>query len=420
MKPTLATQPKLDTQIALIEALIRRCGPVSRESIHQLTDIRRSAVSEIVRALIEEGRIVEAGRASNGTGRKQVLLELNESFRSVAVVEFNEDTVTAGITDLAPRLLAKVTEPTDLSRGVDGLVAQLMACIRRAMQKAGVSKSSLIGMGIADPGLVDSRRGVTVMSSTIGFWKQVPLKQLFEDEFGLDVVAESRTRAKAFAERMLGAGAMADNLVYVDYGVGIGSGVILDQKLVYGQSCAAGEFGHTHVVENGPACNCGSFGCLEALVGARAVETRIRRAISEGGYTHALETVDNPDKLTVWNVLEEAGRGDKICSNIVAEMGAYLGLGVANLVNLFNPAVVVLDSRLAAGGDALLDQIANAVKRQALTCSSEDVAVRFGTTGRDAAVLGTALIVIEKHFSLPELKLPAAAPGGECELEVIG
>lgn len=367
---------------------------------------------------LEEGRVLEAKRVSRGRGRKRVLVRLNERFRYVAVVEFDENTVTVGITDLRPQIVTMVSEPADLGHGADGLVSQLVSCTRSALRKAGVENSLLIGLGIADPGLVDSRRGVTVMSSTISFWKQVPLKEIFAKEFGIAVVVESRTRAKAYAECILGAGGMADNMIYIDYGVGIGAGIIVNQKLIYGQNCAAGEFGHTHILGDGPACNCGSFGCLEALVGARAVEMRVRKAIAEGGYTRALQNAGgDPERLTVWTVLEEASRSDKICSNIVAEMGAYLGLGVANLVNLFNPSVVVLDSRLSIGGKALLGQISDVMKRQALTYSSERVSLRFGVIGPEVGVLGTALIVIENHLAASALRPPLFMRSGAAGLE---
>ena len=111
----------------------------------------------------------------------------------------------------------------------------------------------MVGIGIADPGLVDSRRGITALSSTIEFWKLVPLKEIFETEFELPTIVESKTRAKTVAERMLGAGNKLENLVYIDYGVGIGAGIVVDGHLLYGRGCAVGEFGHTHVTEDGPA-----------------------------------------------------------------------------------------------------------------------------------------------------------------------
>ena len=140
-------------------------------------------------------------------------------------------------------------------------------------------------------------------------------------------------------------------MIYVEYGrTGIGAGIVIDGKLFYGAGYVAGEFGHTHMVEDGPACKCGSFGCLEAIAGASALRSRIRRAIAEGGTSSALALAGGDvSKITGWTVLEAAGHGDKICAEIVEQAANYLGAGLANLVNLFNPAVIVIDGPFFIG-----------------------------------------------------------------------
>ncbi|WP_321476023.1 ROK family protein [uncultured Paludibaculum sp.] len=396
---------KPDRDLCLLQSVVREFGPLSRGRIQEITQIRRSAIPGLVRLLQDQGRLLEAGRVSVRTGRKQVLLRINEASGHVAAVEFDEETVSAGVTDLKPRLLCRITEPTNLQEGSDGLLRQLISCTHRALQESGVDPASLIGVGVADPGLVDSRHGITITSSTIDFWKQVPLKQKFEREFHVPVAVEAKTRAKAVAERVLGSGGNSANMIYVDYGAGIGAGVILDGKLRYGQNCALGEFGHTRTMDGGPACKCGSFGCLEAVAGARAVEARYRQALGEAGLPAVIGPANGAGSL-VWSVLEQAARGDKICVNIVAEVGDHLGLGLANLVNLFNPSMVILDTRLGLAGQGLLHQVTQVVKRQALTYTSEHASLRFGSLGDEAGVLGVALIVIDHHFEVPLLKPP--------------
>lgn len=287
---------------------------------------------------------------------------------------------------------------------MEGLLTQLQACARRVIREAGIRSESVLGMGIADPGLVDSRRGVTTTSSTIDFWREVPLKQTFEQEFKRPTIVESKTRAKAVAERMLGAGDKCENMIYVDYGVGIGAGIIVDGRLLYGQDCAAGEFGHTHTVEGGPACKCGSFGCLEAAVGTNAIVTWVSKALGEGANS-SLAGLDAKD-ITAWMVLEAASAGDKICGNIVAELGNCLALGIANLVNLFNPAIVVLDKRLETAGDVLLDHIMRVIKRQALSNSVERLSLRFAKLASEPGLLGIGILVLDKYFEIPALRPP--------------
>jgi predicted NBD/HSP70 family sugar kinase len=402
MKPVRA---KSEWDKHVVEAVVRRFGPISRARIHELTKLRASETSQIVRQLLREGRLVEAGVEQGRLGRKGVLLKLHEQFRHVVGVEFDDELIAAGVTDLAPHITHQVTEPTNLSDGADGLVRQLLDITRRALGEAGLGPESLVGIGIADAGLVDRKRGMSVTSSTIGFWREIPLKAIFEREFGVTALIETRARAKTVAEQNNGTADRCDSMIYIEYGAGIGACFCVDGHLLYGQDSGAGEFGHTLILENGPACNCGSFGCLEAIAGMRAVEARVRRAIEEGGQTEVLETAGgDPAKITGWMVLDAASRGDKISSHVVADMGRYLALGIANLVNLLNPSVVVLDAKLRLAGEELLDQITTIVKRQALRESTERLSVRYARYGDEAAILGVAQMVLEGYYEISPLK----------------
>ena len=210
---------------ALVEAIVRRFGPVSRARIHELSQIRLSATSTLVRSLLEEGRLLESGVEDSAVGRKTVLLSLNESYGSVAGIEFDDEALSVGVSDLHPRIQHLLTVPVPLDGGQEKLIRQLLSVTRRALQEARVSKRNLIGIGVADPGLVDRQQGVTLTSSTIPFWRQVPLREIFEREFGVPVLVETRTRAKAVAEHAAEGGDGArSSLVYVDYGSGIGAG----------------------------------------------------------------------------------------------------------------------------------------------------------------------------------------------------
>jgi N-acetylglucosamine repressor len=399
---------KSDHDKHVTEAVVRRFGPISRVGIFDLTKIRRTTISLITRELLDEGRLIVVGRSNNPLGRKQVLLQLNEEFGFIVGIEFDDKQVVAGVLNLHPRVKHSVSEPTNLSEGKDGLISQLQSIVTRVIADAGLNRAQLLGIGIADPGLVDSRHGVAVVATTIDFWNDVPLQKLFEERFEVPVVVESKTRAKTIAEQMLGAGEMQDNLVYFDYGAGIGAGVVVDGKLLYGQNCGVGEIGHTRVSENGPACKCGSIGCLEATAGTSAIEARMRRAIAEGALTQALQLADgDPSKVTAWMVLRAAAAGDKMSSNIVSELARDIGVGIANVVNLFNPAVVVFDKRLEPGGALLLDQIARVVRSQTLATFSADLALRFGRIGEEAGLVGIGLCVLEKRYEIPALRPPS-------------
>ncbi len=400
-------QGKKERDKAVIEAVVRSFGPLSRAEIRQLTHLRWTAISHLVREIISEGKLLEVGRSSNPRGRKQILLRLNEDHAFIVGVIFDPETVSATVMNLFPRIKSMVTEATLLEGGKAGLVRQLFACADNAIRQAGIPREKVVGIGVADPGLVNMREGTSIGSANIAFWEEVPLRELFEKEFGVPTVLDSDSRAEAVAERILGAGKMTEDLIYIQYGKGIGAGIISEGKALYGHNGIAGEFGHIPMIENGPPCNCGSFGCLEAIIGLSAIETRCRKAIQEGGNSQALQLANgDAGKITGWTVLQAAKLGDKTCVAIVEELGKYLGLGIATLVNLFNPSLVVLDHRLASAGPSLLEQITRVVRKQALARSTVNLEFRYGTLGSEAGPLGVGLSVLERMFEIPVLKPP--------------
>jgi len=405
---------KKERDKAALLAAIRKFGPLSRVDLHRLTHFRPSTISLLVRELIDERKLREAGASNNPLGRKQTLLTISEDYGFVVGVDFDSEGVTVAAMDLSPKVIGLVREPTDLSGGSEGLVRQLLACTQNALGQSGMNGKSPLGIAVADPGLVDSQRGVSLSSSVLDFWNEVPLRQVFERQFKVPFLLESNTRAKAMAEKVLGSGKEAEEMVYVDYGTGIAAGIVTGGRLLRGHGEAAGEFGHTRVTENGSPCKCGSFGCLEAIASAPALAAKARRAVLEGGGSQVLALAGKPESITGAHVLDAAKRGDRMCGSLVEEMGQYLGLGVANLVNLFNPSIVVLGGMLELAGDPLLEQVIRIVKRQALPHNTGDLQFRFGALGEMAGVLGAGLLFLERIFEVPALKPPrflVAEPG---------
>jgi glucokinase len=397
---------KRERDKAIIMALAHRFGPLSRVDIHDEMKLRKTSISLLVKELLQEKKLQESGVSNNPRGRKQILLRLNESYGYILGVEFDADAVEAGVMDLKPSIITKVREQTNLEGGKEGLVQQLIACSRRALEQAEMTDKPLLGIGLADTGLVNSRDGISIMSTEIDFWRDVPLKQVFENEFNAPFLLESNTRARGLAERVRGAGEMAEDMIYVDYRAGVGAAVFCEGRLIRGRSDNAGELGHTRITRDGPLCKCGGIGCLEAIIGAEALGARARRALQEGFSSSALSLAGQVDKITGWTVLEAASKGDKMCSSFVEALEDHLGMAVGNLVNLFNPAVIVLGRGLELGGQDLLDQIARIVRRQALRQASQGLVFRFARLGDDAGILGAGLLILERLFEIPSIKPP--------------
>lgn len=405
-----------DRDKAVILHVLRHFGPVSRSEIHDLTDLRHSTVSQLTKELVTEGKVIEAGPSDNPMGRKQTLLRLNPDYGVILALEFDSENAVAAVLDLSMGIRAMVKEPIYAERGLEAMVEQLVGCTRKVLQDQ-PQNLPLLGIGIADVGLVDRRTGVSVMTSQLDFWRNVPLAKRFGDEFGVPVILENATRCRAIAERVLGSGASTDDMVYVEYGAGIGSAIFAKGNILDGHLSIAGEIGHTHLMEGGPGCKCGSLGCLEALAGLAAIEDRFRSIYVEGSSPIILElTNGDPSKATGWMVMEAASKGDKICSVIIEQMARYLGLALSNLVNLLNPELIILDRRLEICGPAFLDQVRRMVRLQALSYATEHLDIRFGKLLDDAGVLGAGMLVLNDLLAIPELKPPRFLINSETEL----
>ncbi len=390
---------------AVIMATVRRFGPISQVGIHDLTRIRPATISPLVRELLASGKLNVVGHADNPMGRKQVMLRINEESGYVVALDFDEEFVDVALLDLHPRVRRSLRDPTNLASGIDGLLEQLFSCVERIIPQSGLQAQSIQGIGVGVPGLVNPSTGTVMMSSTIEFWKQIELKKLFETRFGISTVVENNSRTKAVAERVLGAGHMSEDMIYVEYGKGIGSGIIVGGKVLHGHSYSAGELGHTHVGADDRACKCGSFGCLEAIAGISALEREVQSELRNGSQS-ALGKNGDESHLDGWMVLKAARTGDKLCVAMVERLGHHLGLALANLVNLFNPSTIVLDSRLEAAGLQLLEQVSRVVRLQALKHATEGLGFRFGSLGSEVGVLGAGLLITERLFEVPLLKPP--------------
>lgn len=375
---------KTERDKAIIISLVRKFGQLSRVEIRNLTHWKSSTISILVRELQEEGKLLKLGLSDNLTGRRRVLLSMNPRYGFVVGVALDDRIVQAAVMDLGAGVISTTQEATCTERGIEGLVEQLLACTRRAIQQAGVEPKSILGIGFADSSLIDSRQGISMYSSVIECWREVPVKKIFESEFGVPLLLENYTRAKTLAEAKMGPADLVGDMIYIDCGgalsAGISAGIMIDGKILRGRRECAGEFGHIPIIERGPACKCGSFGCLEAVDGGVALASKVRKAILEGSKSQAVALAPGGDldKITGLTVLQAAKLGDKTCCAFVAELGEHLGLGLATLVNLFNPSLIVLDQCMEMAGKDLLEGIIRIVKMRALTRSTDDLVFQIG------------------------------------------
>ncbi len=297
--------------------------------------------------------------------------------------------------------LAERTEATLAAEGADAVVARIVSMIESTIdgvaQETGAERKDILGVGIGAPGPLDRERGLVITTPNLG-WHNFPLRDRVSDATGLSATLDNDANCATLGEWWIGAARGARNVVGMTIGTGIGGGLILDGKLYHGSSDVAGEIGHTSIDSTGRRCKCGNYGCLEAYASGPATADRAREALAGGEDSLLVSMVDGDlEKLTAVNVYDAAKQGDDVAQEIVRETARFIGTGLANLLNIFNPDVVVLAGGVAQAGDELFAPVRAEVRRRAFKPAVDACRIVPGTLHGAAGVVGAVATFLERY-----------------------
>jgi glucokinase-like ROK family protein len=251
------------------------------------------------------------------------------------------------------------------------------------------------------PGLVDLHTGQLMLAPNLK-WREVPIRQILADQFALPVYVENEANAAALGEYYFGVARGIENTIYLSAGIGLGAGILIRGKLFRGSQGYASEVGHMTVQPEGELCGCGNRGCWETLVGPRAVVRRVQKSLQAGAQTMMSTLVGGDHQRVTFDiVVQAAGAGDPAALLALDEVGRYLGLGMANLINIFNPELIVLGGALNLASPFLLPAIEQTIKKDALRPSRESVLVVPSAHGTDACVMGAVALVLDEILREP-------------------
>lgn len=384
--------------------LIRSGGPVSRADAAEQTGMTRPTISAVVADLLEEGWIEEIGAGESSGGRPPILLRFSPLARLVLGAELGAGHVRAVLTDLAGKVIHRAkrrVETNDPHVELDRLCAAVQEVL--AMRTPEQARIPIAGLGLGVNGHVDSHAGLWRYSPHFQVEDLDVVKHL-SDCLGLDVIVENDARVMAVGERSFGSAKAVENLVYIRVGVSIGAGLMIEGKLYGGAHEGAGEIGHTVVFEEGPRCRCGNFGCLEAVANAVAISRRAVNRIQAGHHSVIPKLVeDDLSQVIGTTVIEAAHAGDTLARETLQEAGRFVGLAVGNVINLFDPDLVVIGGGTSRAGDLLLEPVKAAALSRALPGRRDKVKILRTALGEDSCPVGGAALVIESLFRAPNV-----------------
>ncbi len=310
-------------------------------------------------------------------------VDLGGTSINVGVVPFHGGTV------LGMRSL-----PTEPQRGakavVDRMCGMIREAVRDARREAGFAADAVVGVGVGSPGPLDRETGTVLDTPNLG-WRNFPLRDLVANEVGLEAELDNDANAAALGETWLGAGRDVESLIAVTLGTGIGGGVVLGGKVHHGASDVAGEIGHMTIDSTGRRCNCGNYGCLEAYASGPAIAARAVEGL-ETGVASALPGMveDDLSAITAETVYEAIVAGDLYARDVMRETARLLGTGLANLINILNPEMIVISGGVTRAGDHIFEPLRAEVRRRAFRQAADACRIVASELGEQAGVVGAA------------------------------
>jgi glucokinase len=260
------------------------------------------------------------------------------------------------------------------------------------LESQGLSISSISAVGVGVPGPVITEAGMVVAPPIMPGWDRYPIRATLEKKWNCPVTLNNDAELGALGEWAYGAGRGEKNIAYIKVGSGIGAGLILNQQIYGGTRGAAGEIGHLTIDENGPLCNCGNHGCLEAFASGHAIAQQGELLVQSSKRTLLSDL--GREKITAHEVAEAARRGDLHAQEILRRSGTFIGIAIAGLINLFNPSIVIIGGGVAQVGDLLTAPIRQAVRERAMRASEQSVRITTAMLGRRSLLMGATVQAI--------------------------
>ena len=311
-------------------------------------------------------------------------------------VDLGGTKIAAALATTQGEIVARGRRPTPAQAGPDAVINSVCATINEVLSAKELQPSRLSGIGIAAAGIIDSANGKVIFSPNLPGWHEVPLREAIEQRFGIPAYLGNDANLAALGEWRFGVEKKVANLIYVTVSTGIGGGIIADGKLYTGACGAAGEIGHMTIDVNGPRCRCGNIGCWETLASGTALAREAVKRITEGARTSIIELVGGDVSKIDANIVGlTAKQGDELAQELVSRLGYYFGVGLANLVNIFNPELILVGGGVAKMGDLLLQPAIKVVKERAFSTSANAVEIKPATLGDDSGILGAVAFVLE-------------------------
>jgi len=380
---------------SLVLNTLRLHAPASRAEVANITGLTRGTVSNIVNVLIEDGLVHEDKLQDSKIGRPSVALGLSPEGGAVVGVEIGVDFISVLLTNFVAKPLWEVRSQTNPSQSQTDIINQAEKYIDQALSIAKEQGLRPLGIGVGVPGLVNILQGNLIVAPNL-HWRNVPLRLIWNQRFHLPIYIDNEANLSALGEYYFGIARNVDNFIYLTSDIGLGGGIMIDGRLFRGGHGYGGEIGHMQRNPQGELCGCGRRGCWETQVGPRAVLSRVKKEFETHHDQSLLDACSgNLENLTFDIVVKFALSGDLICLQAIEEVAVNLGVGIADLVNIFNPDLIVIGGAFIQGKEILHSIIEKTIFTNALQPDLENLRIVFSERNTEACVFGAVAVVLD-------------------------
>jgi glucokinase-like ROK family protein len=393
-----------EINLSVIMNHLRTNAPISRAALAEATGLNKTTVSSLINELIERQFVQEIGLTSQNTGRPAVLLKLNPTVGFIVSCEIGVDFILVICADFSPKIIWRHEEHIDPGIGQRAILDRAIAILRQAIDVGRPACGTLLGVTVGLHGLVDQASGALLFAPNLG-WKNLAVRAILQQAFNAPLFVENEANIAALGERYFGAAQGYDEIVYISAtGIGLGGGIVHDGRVFSGVTGVGAEFGHMTMDPDGEICKCGNQGCWETQVSQQALFRHVWKRLDQGEASCLSElTGGKQSSLTIPLIVEAARAGDTVALDALRIVGRHLGIGIASLVNVLNPELVVFGGLLSLAGEFLMPVIEKELDQRALKWNREAMKLVLAKHGSDACVMGGVAVVYQAILAQPDI-----------------
>jgi predicted NBD/HSP70 family sugar kinase len=388
--------PKIrDYNQGVVLEAVRTGEGASRVEIAEKTGLTAQTVSNIVRRLLDEGLIVEAGVTSSSGGKPRTILQIKPDARYAVGVLVDRDEVALVIMALDGRIMARSRHALHPEQGPQMVLGEVSQAVQELVSQTEIDREKILGLGVGYPGPMNHETGVVFEPFDLMGWGQIHLKEILQELTGYPVIVDNDANVAAIGERWAGETQGAANFAFIFMGMGVGAGLFIQNQIYRGSTTNAGEFGHMTMNVAGPECFCGNQGCLEVYCSPARIIKAVRERL-EKGEASCLE----PENLTLHCVTEAALVGDKVAREEIERSARMLARGVVSIASLLDLELVILGGKaLGNVGEIYQTEAQRALDERLITRNVRRVCVELSHTMEEAGAVGAAALVLHEIYT---------------------